>query len=91
MEVEIVEVGCQNWVRTEKVAPVSMRKEICLPAIITVTLGSHRVMAIVGWWESGLLQFSVASPKRPNQGVGGVDGLLTQRARGQSPAQWSFW
>lgn len=76
MEVEAEEVGPHYWVRTAKVASVSIRKEIGLPATITVKLSPHRVMAEVRSQESGLLQSTVASSRRSNQGIGGVDGPL---------------
>ena len=44
-------------------APVSMRKEIGLPATVRVTLGSVEVMRI-GAWGPGHLQSSAASPRR---------------------------
>ena len=43
-------------------APVLIRKEICLPAIVRVTLGSIEVMR-VGAWGPGHLWSSVVSPR----------------------------
>lgn len=46
--IEILErrVGPLKLHRTEYMAPVSRRKEISCPATVTVTLGSHAVMAV---------------------------------------------
>lgn len=68
MEVEAAEVGPEYWVKTEKVVPVSVRKEIGLCATLTVTLGFYRVMAIDRQQESRLLQSSVASSRRSGRG-----------------------
>jgi hypothetical protein len=58
-------VGPQNFGKAEKVAPVSRRREIGLPSIMAITLGSREVM-VIGTGSPGLRQSSasVASPKR---------------------------
>jgi hypothetical protein len=65
MEVKEGLVGPQNSGKAERVAPVSMGKEIGVPSMRAVTLGSHGVM-VVGPGSPGLCQLSatVASPKR---------------------------
>jgi hypothetical protein len=65
MEVKEGLVGPQNSSKAEKVALVSMRKEIGLPLMRGVTLGSCGVM-VVGPGSTGFHQSSatVASPKR---------------------------
>jgi hypothetical protein len=65
MEVKEVLLGPQNSSKEEKVVLVSMRKEIGLPSMRAVTLGSCGVM-VVGPGSPGLHQSSatVASPKR---------------------------
>jgi hypothetical protein len=65
MEVEEGLVGPQNFGKAEKVAPVSMRREIGLPSMMAVTLGSCEVM-VVGPGSPGLCQSSamVASPRK---------------------------
>jgi hypothetical protein len=44
MEVKEGLVGPQNSSKVEKVVPVSRRREIGLPSIMAITLGSHEVM-----------------------------------------------
>jgi hypothetical protein len=58
------------------VVPVSMRKEIGLPSIVAITLGSHEVM-VVRPESSGLHQSSTAvtSPKRSVREEGWWGGL----------------
>jgi hypothetical protein len=58
-------VGPQNSGKAEKVAPVSMRREIGLPSIMAITLGSSEVM-VIRPRSSGLCQSSTAVtiPKR---------------------------
>jgi hypothetical protein len=65
MEVEERLVGPQNSGKAEKVVPVSRRREIGLPSMRAVTLGSHEVM-IIGPGSPGLHQSSamVASPRK---------------------------
>jgi hypothetical protein len=65
MEVEEGLAGPQNSGKAEKVAPVSMRREIGLPSMMALILGSHEVM-VVRPGSPGLCQSSatVASPKR---------------------------
>jgi hypothetical protein len=65
MEVKEGLVGPENSGKAEKVMPVSMRKEIGLPSMRAVTLGSCGVM-VVGPGSPGLclLSATVASPKR---------------------------
>jgi hypothetical protein len=65
MEVKEGLVGPQNSGKAEKVALVSMRREIGLPSIRAVTLGSSGVM-MVRPGSPGLCQSSavVTSPKR---------------------------
>jgi hypothetical protein len=65
MEVKEDLVGPQNSGKAEKVAPVSMRRDIGLPSMRAVILGSRGVM-VVGPGSPGLCQSSaiVASPKR---------------------------
>jgi hypothetical protein len=46
MEVEEGLVGPQNSSKAEKVVPVSRRREIGLPSMMAVTLGSREVMVI---------------------------------------------
>jgi hypothetical protein len=57
--------GPQNSGKAEKVVPVSRRREIGLPSIMAITLGSREVMVIEPG-SPGLCQSSaaVASPKR---------------------------
>jgi hypothetical protein len=63
MEVEEGLVGPQNSCKAEKVALVSMRKEIGLPSMMAIILGSRGVMVIwpgsPGLWQSSA---TVASP-----------------------------
>jgi hypothetical protein len=63
MEVEEGLVGLQNSSKAEKVVPVSRRREIGLPSIMAITLGSREVM-VVRPGSSGLRQSSAvdASP-----------------------------
>jgi hypothetical protein len=65
MEVKEGLVGPQNSGKAEKVAPVSRRREIGLPSIMAITLGSCEVM-VVGPGSPGLRQSSatVTSPRR---------------------------
>jgi hypothetical protein len=46
MEVKEGLVGPQNSGKAEKVALVSRRREIGLPSIMAITLGSHEVMVL---------------------------------------------
>jgi hypothetical protein len=46
MEVKEGLVGPQNSGKAEKVAPVSRRRELGLPSIMAITLGSHEAMVI---------------------------------------------
>jgi hypothetical protein len=65
MEVEEGLVGPQNSGKAEKVVPVSMRREIGLPSMMAVTLGSCDVM-VIRPESPGLHQSSaaVASPRK---------------------------
>jgi hypothetical protein len=65
MEVKEGLVGPQNSGKAEKVVPVSRRREIGLPSMRAVTLGSREVM-VVEPGSPGLGQSSatIASPKR---------------------------
>jgi hypothetical protein len=65
MEVEESLVGPQNSGKAEKVALVSMRREIGLPSMMAVTLGSLEIIAIRPG-SPGLCQSSaaVASPRK---------------------------
>jgi hypothetical protein len=65
MEVKEGLVGPQNSGKAEKVAPVSRRREIGLPLMRAVTLGSCEV-TVIGSGSPGLCQSSavVTSPKR---------------------------
>jgi hypothetical protein len=65
MEVEEGLVGPQNSSKAEKVALVSMRREIGLPSIMAITLGSCEVM-VIRPGSPGLRQSSavVASPRK---------------------------
>jgi hypothetical protein len=65
MEVKEGVVGPQNSIKAEKVAPVSMRREIGLPLMRAVTLGPHGVM-VVRPGSPQLCQSSAAvtSPRR---------------------------
>jgi hypothetical protein len=65
VEVEEGLVGLQNSGKAEKVVPVSRRREIGLPSMIAITLGSHEVM-VVGPGSPGLHQSSasVVSPRK---------------------------
>jgi hypothetical protein len=64
MEVKEGLVGPQNSGKAEKVAPVSMRREIGLPSMMAITLGSHEVM-VIRLGSPGLHHSSatVASPR----------------------------
>jgi hypothetical protein len=65
MDAEEGLVGPQNSSKAEKLAPVSMRREIGLLSIMAITLGSCEVMVV--WPGSpGLHQSSatVASPRK---------------------------
>jgi hypothetical protein len=76
MEVKEGLVGPQNSSKAEKVMPVYMRKEIGLPSMRAVTLGSHEVM-VIGPGSPGLHQSSAAvtSPKRSVREEGEWGGL----------------
>jgi hypothetical protein len=76
MEVKEGLLGPQNSGKAEKVVPVSRRREIGLPSIMAITLGSHEVM-VVGPGSPGLRQSSatVASPKRSVKEEGRWGGL----------------
>jgi hypothetical protein len=63
MEVCECLVGPQSSSKAEKVAPVSGRKEIVLPSMMAVTLGSPGVI-IIGQGSPGSLQSLAASPRR---------------------------
>jgi hypothetical protein len=65
MEVKEGLVGPQNSCKTEKVAPVSMRRETGLLSMPAVTLGSREVM-VIGPGSPALCQSSamVASPRK---------------------------
>jgi hypothetical protein len=76
MEVKEGLVGPQNPSKAEKVAPVSRRREIGLPSIMAITLGSCEVM-VIGPGSPGLHQSSaiVTSPKRSVREEGRWGGL----------------
>jgi hypothetical protein len=65
MEVEEGLVGPQNSGKAEKVAPVSRWREIGLPSMMAITLGSLEVM-VTGSGSPGLRQSSatVVSPRK---------------------------
>jgi hypothetical protein len=65
MEVKEGLVGPQNSSKAEKVVLVSMRREIGLPSMMAITLGSCEVM-VIGPGSPGLCQSSavVASPRK---------------------------
>jgi hypothetical protein len=65
MEVEEGLVGPQNSYKAEKVVPVFRRREIGLPSVMAITLGSCEVM-VVGPGSPGLRQSSatVVSPRK---------------------------
>jgi hypothetical protein len=63
MEVCECLVGPQNSRKAKKVASVSRRKEIGLPSMMAVTLGSHGVI-IIGPRSPGPLQSLATSPRR---------------------------
>jgi hypothetical protein len=65
MEVEEGLVGPQNYTKAKNVVPVSMRREIGLPSMMTITLGSCEVM-VIGPESPGLRQSSAAvvSPRK---------------------------
>jgi hypothetical protein len=83
MEVKEGLVGPQNSSKAEKVAPVSRRREIGLPSIMAIILGSHEVM-VVGPGSPGLCQSSatVTSPKRSVREEGQCGGLRPSALRG---------
>jgi hypothetical protein len=91
MEVKESLVGPQNSSKAEKVVPVSMRKEIGLPLMRAVTLGSCGVM-VVGPGSPGLHQSSavVTSPKRSVKEEGQWGGLRPSALRcgGAVHRQW---
>jgi hypothetical protein len=78
LTVEVKEglVGPQNSGNAEKVVPVSMRREIGLPSMRAITLGSHEVM-VVRPGSPGLHQSSAAvtSPRRSVREEGWWGGL----------------
>jgi hypothetical protein len=76
MEVKEGLVGPQNSGKAEKVAPVSRRREIGLPSIMAITVGSHEVM-VIGPGSPGLHQSSAAvtSPRRSVREEGRWGGL----------------
>jgi hypothetical protein len=76
MEVEEGLVGPQNSSKAEKVLSVSLRREIGLPLMRAVTLGSGGVM-VVRSGSPGLCQSSaiVTSPKRSVREEGWWGGL----------------
>jgi hypothetical protein len=65
MEVEEGLVSPQNSSKAEKAVPVSMRKQIGLPSMMAITLGSCEVMVIrpesPGFCQSSAM---VASPRK---------------------------
>jgi hypothetical protein len=65
MEIKEGLVSPQNSSKAEKVVTVSRRREIGLPSIMAITLGSCEVM-VIGPGSPGLRQSSAAvtSPKR---------------------------
>jgi hypothetical protein len=65
MEDEEGLVGSQKSGKAEKVALVSMRREIGLPSIMAINLGSPEVI-VIGHGSPGLHQSSavVASPRK---------------------------
>jgi hypothetical protein len=72
MEVKEGLVGPQNSSKAEKVAPVSRRREIGLPLMRAVTLGSHEVM-VIGPRSPGLCHSSAKVPILKDQ-LGRRDG-----------------
>lgn len=66
-------VGPRNSRRTEKVAPVSKRKEMGRPSTSIITLGSLLVMLIVGE-DPGPCQSSSATPNSGGSDVGSFGG-----------------
>jgi hypothetical protein len=99
-------VGPQNSSKTEKVGPVSIKREIGLPSMRAVTLGSHEVM-VVEPGSPGLHQSSaiVTSPKRSVREEGWWGGLRPSTLRGRGAVhcpvallfalrtwpQWAVW
>jgi hypothetical protein len=67
MEAEEGLVGSQNSSKAEKVAPVSRRREICLPSIMAIILGSCAIMVI--WPGSPVLCQSSATVVSPRKSV----------------------
>ena len=63
-------VGSRYSRKTEKVAPVSRRKEMGRPSTVKVTLGSCLVMEMVGREAPGPHQSSSASPTTAGLGWG---------------------
>jgi hypothetical protein len=65
MEVEEGLVGPQNSSKAEKVASVSMRREIGLLSLMAIILGSREIL-VIGLGSPGLCQSSVtvASPRK---------------------------
>jgi hypothetical protein len=57
-------VGPQNSVRTEKMAPVSRRRQMGRPSTKRLTLGFRNEMVVAGREGPRPLQSSVASPMR---------------------------
>jgi hypothetical protein len=57
-------VAPQNSVRTEKVAPVSRRRQMGCPSTRRLNLGSRNEMVVAGRGVPRPLQSSVASPMR---------------------------
>lgn len=80
-------VGPQKFVKTEKVAPVSRRKEIGLPDTMITTRGSLSEMAVVRPREPGPRQSSMARPRRSVEGRSGIDVPMLSGTWGQSMPQ----
>jgi hypothetical protein len=78
-------VAPQNSVSTEKVAPVSRRRQMGCPSTKSLTLGSRNEMVVTGREVPRPLQSSVASPMR--SGLEREVDLATRQEPGQSLTQ----
>ena len=67
------EVGPQNPIRTEQVAPVSKRKKMGCPHTTISIRNFLLVMAVVRSGEFGPLQSAIAKPRRSVGGLSGGD------------------
>jgi hypothetical protein len=81
MEVEEGLVGLQNSGKTEKVAPVSRRREIGLLSMMAVTLGSREFM-VIGPGSPVLRQSLVLENQLGRRNIEGVSAPHLERWRG---------